>query len=1113
MKKLFLLLVAVLSVSLCAFAQRTVQGTVVDDAGEPLIGASVVPVGASKGVVTDADGNFIIQLSDRQKAIQVSMVGFKTQTVQATSSRMLIELQSAVETKDEVIIVAYGKAKRSAYTGSAGVVKSDQLEQSQSGNVVNALSGRVAGVQMQSSYGAPGSVGTVLIRGVGSINAGSTPLYVVDGMPMSSSSDIAAINPNDIAEMTVLKDAASTALYGARGANGVILITTKSGSEGNAKVTVDVRLGSNSRSLERYETINDPRQYIETLYKAHYYTGLDYYGAAMGINSEADAHRYANDQIWSSIGYQTWTVPNGQDIVGKNGKFNPNATPGYVSGNYMYKADDWYDNTIMNGLHQEYNMSITGGTQKLKYFVSGSYLGDEGIIKASAYDRFTTRANVEYQAKSWLKVGTNLSYTYQDTKSPGDQDLDASTSVGNAFNAALNYGPVYPMYIRDTEGNIRWSDTYNRPIYDYGDGKDYGWGRTPTRNTYSSSNPLGDLQYDSQNYLADVFNAKWFAQITPLTDLNIIGTAGYMVGNTRFHYVKNPLYGSGAEYKGQSIQAQDRARTINLNLMATYSRQFGDHGFDVMVSAENSSYNLEDVEATGQNLYNPTSPYVNNTIDQRRGYGYSASLVHRGFLGRLNYNYAGKYYVSASIRRDGSSRFHKDNRWGTFWAASAGWDIAKENFLKGNNVVDMLKFKFSFGQTGNDNIGSRYLAWDDQYQITGSDGIWSDGTLAYKGNQDITWETSNSLNTGFDFSFFKGKLYGSVEYFQRETNNMLFYVPTAPSLGYSSIPMNNGKMRNAGVEIDLNWRAVNTKDITVDFFGNLTFGWNKVLKLNKSILNTHANWQGDSEMGWLSGSRIFFEGKSMYNYWLVEYAGVNKDENAVNGDGEKIPLGDALYWSLRDKTDSEGNVITRTYIDKNGEEVTENVQEEYKTNNYSEAYRKNRKETGNVMPKGYGGFGVNINAYGFDFSASFAYQFGGKIIDSAYQNYMSPFTAAYIGQAVHKDLLDAWSPDNANSDIPRLATDSQYSAANSTSTRFYISSNYLSLNNVTLGYTLPLKWTSRISLNEVRFYCTAENVALWSKRKGLDPRQGFGSSDNSTYSPIRTISGGVRVSF
>lgn len=1114
MKKLFLLLVAVLSVSLCAVAQRTVQGTVVDEADEPITGASVVPVGATKGVVTDVDGNFAIQLRDNQKSLSISAIGYATQTVPVTSGRIFVRMKPAVEAMDEVIVVAYGQVKRSAYTGSAGVVKSDQLEQSQSGNVVNALAGRVAGVQMQSSYGAPGSVGTVRIRGVGTINGSASPLYVVDGMPLSSSGDVAAISPNDIAEMTVLKDAASTALYGARGANGVVLITTKSGSEGDAKVTVDIRLGGNSRALSRYNTIDDPREYIETLYKAHYYTGLDYYGATQGINTPEDAHRYANSMIWPSIGYQTWTVPEGQDIVGTNGKFNPNATPGYVSGNYMYTADNWFDNTIINGLHQEYNMSITGGTGKLKYFVSGSYLGDEGIIKSSSYDRFTTRANVEYQAKSWLKVGTNLAYTYQDTKSPGDQDLDASTSVGNAFNTALNLGPVYPMFIRDTEGNIRWNDSYNRPIYDYGDGKDYGWGRTPTRNTLSSANPLGDLQYDSQNYLADVFTAKWFAQITPLKGLNIIGTANYNIDNIRFHYVKNPMYGSGESYKGQAIQGQDRYRTLNLNAMVTYSHSFGDHGLDLMVSAENTAFNIEDVQASGQNLYQPTSPFVNNTIDQRRGYGYSSSLVHRGFLGRVNYNYAGKYYVSASIRRDGSSRFHPDNRWGTFWAASAGWDLSKENFLKDSESVDMLKFKFSFGQTGNDGIGTNYLAWDDQYQITGSEGVWSDGTLVYKGNKDITWETSNSLNTGFDFSFFKGKLFGSVEYFQRETNNMLFNVPTAPSLGYSSIPMNNGKMRNAGVEIDLSYRAVNTKDITVDIFGNLTFGWNKVLKLNRSILNTNADWRSDSQMGWLSGSRIFFEGKSMYNLWMVEYAGVNNDENAVNGQGQKIPLGSALYWSLRDKTDADGNkIVYRTHINDNGEEVPEYVQEEYMTDNYSEAYSKNRKETGNLMPKGYGGFGASIKAYGFDFSASFAYQFGGKIVDSAYQNYMSPFTASQIGQAYHKDLLNAWSPNNTNTNIPRLATDGAYSVANSSSTRFLISSNYLSLNNITLGYTLPQKWTSQIQINEVRLYCTAENVALWSKRKGLDPRQGYTSSDNSTYSPMRTISGGVRVSF
>lgn len=1087
MKKLFLLLVAVLSVSLCASAQtRVVSGTVLEEGtDEPCIGASVTPGNSATGVATDVDGMFRLTVGNNVKTLKVSMVGYHPKTVTIPASgKVTVHLVPNAEVLDEAIVVAYGTTTKGAYTGSASVIKADQLEDALTSNVTGALSGKVAGVQILSSNGQPGTSSSVLIRGVGSINAGTSPLYVVDGMPFDG--DLSGIPNSDIASLTVLKDAASTALYGARGANGVILITTKSGQEGNAKVSVDVRWGSNSRAIPNYDVISDPRMYLETVYRALYNTNI--YNMD---GNPASAHAYANANIWSQLGYQTWTIPQGQDTFGVNGKFNPNATPGYVSGNYMYLADDWTKETLINGFRQEYNVSIQGGNQKLKYYVSGSYLGDEGIIKASHFNRFSSRINVDYQAKNWLTIGTRMSYTYTNTGSPGDQDLDASTSVGNAFYVANSMAPVYPMYIRDTEGNIRYHQGLGTPIFDYGDGKDYGWGRTPSRNTTASSNPAGDLLYDRQDYLADIFDAQWYAKLTPVTGLTVTGTAGYHVDNTRYHFIKNPYYGSGQEYKGQASQAHDRSRTINLQLLADYTRKFGDHEVDLMIGAENQAFQVEEVQAIGQNLYNPDSFVVNNTIDQKTGYGFQRNLVHRGFFGRLNYNYNGKYYVSASVRRDGSSRFHKNHRWGTFWSASAGWDLSKESFIAEHTWLDLLKLKFSFGQNGNDGIGARYIAYADQYRITGAEGVWSDAQLAYKGNPDITWEKSNNLNTGIDFSLWQGRVAGTVEYFQRQTSDMLMNVPVAPSLGYSSMPMNVGSMRNAGVEIDLNFSPVRTREFRWDLNANITFGWNKVLKLDQRILNRNENWRNDSKQGWLTGNRIFFEGESMYNLYMVEYAGVNDK-------------GQAVYKAVRE-------VPSEKYINKDGSEQP--MMEEYLTADYTEARNTNRKCTGNLMPKAYGGFGTTFEAYGFDLSLQFAYQFGGKIVDTGYQNLMGPGTLDNLGQNWHKDILNAWTPQNATSDVPRLEGISEYSVANSYSTRFLTSSNYLSLNNITFGYTLPKKVTSALKLNDLRVYFVAENVALWSKRKGLDPRQSFTSSDNSTYSPIRSIMGGLKFSF
>ena len=1119
MKKLFLLLVAVISVTLCASAQtRTVTGTVLEEGSEePIIGASVVAGNNTMGVSTDVDGNFAIQVPANVNTLKVSHVGMQTKTVKITANNLKIYLSTTAESLNTVIVTAYGTTTKGAYTGSAGVVSAAQLENVQVANVSNALNGKIAGVQTISSNGQPGVGSKIRIRGVGSINAETEPLYVVDGMPFEG--DIATIPTQDIESITVQKDAASTALYGARGANGVVQVTTKRGAEGAAVVNLDMKWGSNSRAIPNYDIITDQRQYLETVYQTLVGSGRYTYGVP-----EDQLNAWANARLWSSIGYQTWTIPDGELAIGHNGKFNPNATPGYKKGNYWFLGDDWSKESLIHGLRQEYNLSVSGGTERLKYYVSASYLGDEGIIKNSHYNRFSTRASVDYQAKPWLKIGTNISYTYQNSAYPGDQTLDESSSTGNAFNIANNLSSVYPFWIRlaDTK-QIAYNSTYGKPIYDYGEGADYGWGPTGMkRNIYGQSNPIGALTYDTSDVLADVFNAKWYAVLTPFKGFSLTGNAGYYVDNTRGHYIQNGVYGQFKQAGGYVQQEYARSREINLQLLAQYDWTIAQrHNFSVMAGFENSAFRTEVLYGTGSNLYNPTWPFLDNIIDDKQNGGYERSLVHRGFLGRLRYDFDGKYFVNASIRRDGSSRFSKDHRWGTFWSASAGWNINKEAFMQEySDIIDILKFKFSFGENGNDGIGKYYLAYADQYTIGGGNGVWNDATLYYKGNPDVTWEKSAAINTGFDFSFKKGLVSGSIEYYQRTVSDMLFNLPVAPSLGYSSMPYNVGKMRNAGFEFDFNVRPIATKNITLDLNANLTLGWNRVLKLDPSIMNTTSNWRMDSKKGWLTSNRFFEEGKSMYNLWLVEYAGVNEN-------------GMPTWYALRDKLDDEGNKIPYLYnYDANGNivpEVDENeqpvldadgnpvpsvkqyVQEEYATTVYSDAYNTNRKATGNIMPKGYGGFGFNLDIYGFDISTSFAYQFGGKILDYGYQNFTGSYAKSNIGLNMHKDLLNAWTPEK-HTNVPRLEAEANSSAA-STSTRYLISSNYVSLNNVTVGYTLPKSLLAKLHLGTVRVYFAAENVALWSKRKGLDPRQGYVSSENSTYSPIRSLSGGIKVSF
>ncbi len=1064
-----------------ALAQNAVTGTVVSQSdGQPVIGATIRVVGANNvGAVTDANGKFSITMPSGTNKLRVSYVGMDTQDVTVKGSQIKIMLTANQHNLDEVMVVAYGTAKKSAFTGSASVVSADELEDRLATNITDALSGSVAGVQtLTGGNGQPGETASVRIRGVGSINAGMNPLYVVDGVPYDG--DLSAISVSDIESMTVLKDAAAAALYGARGANGVILVTTKKGKSGETKVTFDAKWGANSREVPDYDVIKDPGQYLELMYQAQY--NAAYYHIAGYQGNATQSHIYANNNIWNNLGYQIYTVPNGQFLIGSNGKLNPNATLGYSDGTYYYTPDNWEDGTYRNGLRQEYNVSVSGGSDKLTYYVSGNYLADDGVIQNSSFDRLTGRANIDYQAKSWLKVGANVAYTYYRSQYPDEQT--STNSSGNAFGMATAIAPVYPMYVRNADGTFKYDENTGYRVYDYGDG-------TSTNNTrayMSMSNPTSDLLYNTEEYLSDILNTKWYATITPIEGLNITGNLGYFVDNTRYHYAGNRYYGQTAAYGGEAEQYNMRTRTINLQALATYTKTFAKkHNTDFLLGYESYDYNYEYSYGYGYDVYQDNVWAINNTLSGRQGTGgASTSYATRGYIGRINYDYDNKYYVSASYRRDGSSRFAKNHRWGNFWSASAAWVISNEKFMENVNWIDLLKFKASFGQQGNDDIGNFY-AYLDQYTISGANS-WSDGNLYYKGNPDLTWETSNSFNVGFDFSFFNEKLSGTIEYFNRQTSDMLYNKPTATSLGYSSIPMNVGSMRNNGLEIELNAKPIKTRNVDWDVWANATFIGNKILKLDESL---------DGEM--ISGSRIYREGESMYQLYLTSYAGVNPENGA------------ALFYALgQSEYDSDGEYqgLSTDYL---GNEVAEGV--EYKTESYSDAYDTNRKASGSLLPKVYGGIGTTVKFYGFDVSISCAYQFGGKVYDDTYEDYMGQGTSSSYGHNWHTDILNSWTPENTNTNIPKLDASATTSFYSSTCDFFLKSSNYFAINNIAVGYTFPKKWTSKIGIETLRIYGSADNVALFTARKGMDPRQSYVETTASTYSSMRCISGGIKIVF
>ena len=1042
-----------------------VTGTVIsEEDGLPVVGASILVKGTTMGTVTDLDGKFTLEnLPSTAKTLMISYIGMHTQEV-AIQRTLSIVLKADTETLDEVIVVAYGTAKKSAFTGSASVMKADKLEKRQVSNLTNALSGSVSGVQTVSSNGQPGTSAKVYIRGIGSMNASvdTNPLYVVDGIPFEG--DISSINTQDIESMTVLKDAAASALYGARGANGVILVTTKKGQSGDARVTFDARWGVNSRMVGKYDVIKDTDTYMETLYQSFKNEGMQ----SLGYSSAA-AHAYANNNLFGAIGYPIYTLPQGEGLIGMDGKVNPNAVLGYSDGKYYYTPDDWDKEMIGSEMRQEYNMSVAGGSDRINYYFSAGYLQDGGIIENSGFDRITTRLNVDYQAKKWLKFGANMSYINSKSRYPGDQTNGSSSA--NAFNMAHMIAPVYPMFQRKADGSMDYDSTNGRPIYDYGNGQT---GRT--RNWMSMSNPMGDLLYNTEEYLMDIFSGKWYAELSPIEGLKLTASYGYNVDNTRYHSLGNSKYGQSASYGGSAYQNHDHTSGFNQQYLATYRKSFGNHNFDVLAGYESYDYRYENSYATGQNLYKDGDFTVNNTIDQKRGGGSRSEYSTRGIIGRLNYDYAEKYYLSASYRRDASSRFHPDNRWGNFWSASAAWVINKEHFLEDIEWIDILKLKASYGQQGNDRIGNNY-AYLDQYSVTGADGVFSDGKLVYKGNKDLTWEKSDAFNAGVDFTLFGSKLSGTIEYFSRKTSDMLYSKPVANSNGYSSIPVNIGSMTNSGMEIELSYTPIETKNLKWSLFGNATFSKNKINELDPEL-------NGE----WISGSTIYTEGESMYRSYIVKYAGVD------------AATGYPLYWTK-----------TTPAADATEEEKAAFVPEWYATSNYDEAYANGRQATDDLLPTVYGGFGTSLDFYGFDFSIQMAYQLGGKIFDYSYQALMHNGDGYSAGQNWHVDMAKAWTPENTNTDVPRLNRSDKYT--NELTDRWLTSSNYLSVNNITLGYTLPKNWLRSLNIQALRLYVAADNVALFSTRKGMDPRQGFRGTSGDTYSALRTISGGIKLTF
>ncbi len=1079
MGKQIIMLLAVLFLGIGgAKAQTEVTGTIVDEQGDPVVGAAVKVVGTHTGAVTDLDGKFSISVQKPGASLEVSYIGMKSETVKAARNLHVV-LHTDGKELDEVMVVAYGTTKKSAYTGAASEIKAEKLEDRQMSNVSSALTGTMAGVQTRSTNGQPGQDLAVRVRGISSINGVSAPLYVVDGVPFDG--DLSSINTNDIESINVLKDAVSTSLYGSRGANGVVMITTKKGKEGKAKITVDAKWGSVSREVPNYKVLGNAASYYETLYQG-YYNGYKYNSTSNYTDTQL--WQLANADVLSRTGYRIYTVPDGQYLIGKNGKLNPEATLGYSDGTNYYIPDNWSDATFQNTLRQEYNASISGATDRINYFSSFGYLDDEGTIKGSGFKRFTTRTNVDYKVRDWLTIGTNLSYTHTNSFTPDEQDSNHDTSSGNAFYIANNIAPIFPLYIRNADGSIKYDNNLGTPVYDYGDGV-YSAG---SRNWMSMANPLADLTYNMREYSMDIFSGNWYAKLDLTHGFTFTARLGLNSDNTIYHNSQNANYGQSSNYGGQNTQMQTRTTALTHQYLLKYNNSFGLNNLDLTAGFEGYRLKVEDFYAYGQNLYRRGDYTVGNTIDSKYGSGEVNEYMTAGFFFSGNYNYDNRFFVNFGYRHDGTSAFAKDNRWGDFYNFGLGWNLKKEAWLQDVDAVDQLKVRASFGQTGNDNHNmslawsspsyATWYAYADQYTVSGADGVFTDGTLAYKGNADLKWEKTNAFDFGADFSFFKGRLTGALDFYYRATSNLLDRKNVSLSNGYSYIYVNAGTVQNYGLEFEANYNIIQKHDLTWAVNFNGTFQKNRIKSLNADYDNGR----------YINGSYIYREGESIYNMYLTHYEGVDPE------------TGLALYTSV--KMDEDGTPVK----DADGNYIEES------TTDWSNAYNYNRKESGSLLPKFFGGLGTTLKWKGFDFAFQTSFQLGGRIYDAGYQDLMATGGTAFSpGQNWHQDILNAWTPENTTSNIPRV--DVQDSYANSTSDRWLISSDYFSIDNLTIGYTLPLSWTKNLGIESLRIFGAAENLALFSARQGLDPRMSYTMASTSWYTSRRTISGGIKIVF
>ena len=1014
----------------------TVKGVVTSEEDRlPIVGASVLVKGTTQGTITDVDGNFMISgVKADSKTLIVSFVGMKSKEVAIKKGELKIVMKSDAEVLDEVMVVAYGTVKKSAFTGSATVVDQDKIK-SPAVSFDKSLAGQVSGVQVMSNSGQPGSGTSFRIRGSGSLKASNEPLYVIDGVATtsteyssiaeeneSSSNILSSINPNDIESITVLKDAAAAALYGSRAANGVVVITTKSGKEGKARVNFNAQF-SWSKLGKAYDMMSSA-----DMYKMIY----------QGYRAKGETMEEANASAQGALTHNPYNVENPLD---ENGNV--------VDGAKLVVDTDWQKEVFRTAPSQDYNMNVSGKNDKTNYFFSIGYTKQGGITPASDFKRYSAKANINTKVNRWFNAGLNVTFSH----SIQNTTVESSAGASPLYNA-LSFPNAVPVYIVDNEGN---------PVLDDNGNKQYNFTNPVSRDFNPLAIPLMDVNRSKFYRLL----ASGYAEITFFKGFffKTVFSPDYV--STDEHRYWNKEHGNGPTYNGRL----DKYHHVDLMYTSTntfnYTNIFKDvHSLNVMAGMEYWQSTYETLYAGGRGLlgdmqelagasgsFSPSSDTTKETLIS--------------YFGRAEYAYKDKYNFSASLRADGSSIFGADTKWGTFWSLGASWRINQEDFLKDIEWIDNLKLRLSYGTSGNKSGLARYASlglWTTSadYLYGSNIGVGHDQLV----NALLGWEKQGMFNVGVDFSFWN-RFYGSVDFFNKTSDGLLYDVPLALQNGLSSITMNAAKTSNTGFEIVLGANILR---------GPLV--WN--MDLNASFIKDKIkDLNGENDVRMTDYQKIWSVGGSQYEFYMPTWAGVDPDN------------GSPLWYKVND----------------DGTRTTTSV--------YSEA---TYERQGRSTPLAYGGF-INTFSYkNFDLTIQLNYSLGGKIYDNIYAGMMHD--GATTAQNMHVDALEAWTTPGQHTNVPKYAVNNATNSA-SLSSRFLYDATNVKLKTITLSYTLPknLGVFSKV-ISGAKLWVSADNLCTWfadKGYKGYDDIDIYGVQGYKTYPysfpTPRTFSIGANLTF